>query len=137
MDNCGLWSFAAGTFVGGKFFRVTPAGALDEREQVHLVSTMGPEPVQLDALITEWANEGNGQYLYGTAGGLVLQLQCFQLVKDIWRTLPLWLLCLLSNDDVHIHLARCRIVRLVLHVGQGHENGYYVQSLPWTMFSGW
>ena len=91
----------------------------------------GDSPVTLDELINDWANEEGGQFLFGAPDALVLQLQRFQLKEGTWtkhdRELDLLteINIPFSEDGNHIHQAVYRIVSLVLHQGEGHQNGHY------------
>ena len=129
-----LWNFADSTFFGGKFFHVHPDGRLEDREQVplNLLFPPGDSAISLDELVNQWADEEGGQYLYGAPDGLILHLQRSALVQGCWTkhdrpldfstsvNIPF------SEDGIHVHMATYRIVSLVLHQGEGHENGHYV-----------
>ena len=85
-------------------------------------------PVTLDELISAWADEAGGQFLYGAPDALVLQLQQ---VEGTWTkhsrgldfgfdiNLPF------SEDGQHVHMAAYRIVALVTHQGIDHHTGHY------------
>lgn len=134
-----LAGFAGGTFFGGKFFHVTNEGRLDEREQVplNMICPPGDSSISLDEVVNLWAEEERGQYLYGAPGGLIIHLQRSHLLERQWtkRNRPLdistgipVITIPFSEDGVHVRSATYKIVSLILilHKGQGHENGHYV-----------
>ena len=129
-----LWSFSESTFFGGKFFHVHADGRLEDREQIplNLLFPDGEHPLTLDEVVNSWANEDGGQYLYGTPDGLIVHLQRSALLQGQWTKLNRALEfgtsinIPFSDDGIHVHQATYRIVSMILHQGQGHENGHYV-----------
>ena len=129
-----LANLANGTFIGGKFYHVTTEGRLDEREQIplNMICPGGDSPISLDDIVNLWAEEEGGQYLYGTPGGLIIHIQRSLLVEGQWtkHNRPLDLSTTItipfSEDGINVHSATYRIVSMILHKGQGHQNGHYV-----------
>lgn len=87
--------------------------------------------VTLEDLVNAWADEDGGQFLYGAPDALVLQLQRFQLKEGTWTKHNRELDILtdinipFSDHETHVHNASYRIVGLVTHQGEGHQNGHY------------
>ena len=123
-----LWSFAGSTFFEGRFSHRSQQGHLEERDQfpLNLTSPADPQFATLDALINNWAVEGNGQYLYGSPGGLVINLQRSSLQQGQWtkrhRELEI-------PTRTNVHYASYQVVAMVLHQGESHENGHYESIL--------
>ena len=132
-----LWSFAGSTFFEGRFFHRSTRGQLEEREQfpLNLLFPDDPAFATLDDLINHWADEGNGQYLHGSPGGLVLNLQRSTHHQGQWTKhhreveIPTRLNIPFSEDGINVHYASYQIVAMVLHQGEGHENGHYQSIL--------
>ena len=59
---------------------------MEVREQMplNIIFPEGDAPMSLDELISSWADEDGGQYLYGAPEALVLQLQRSQLLDGTW-----------------------------------------------------
>ena len=72
-----LWAQAESSFFGGKFFHRKLNGSLEVREQMplNLLFPLGEASISLDELISSWADEEEGQFLYGAPDALVLQLE--------------------------------------------------------------
>ena len=128
-----LWTYSGSSFFAGRFFHRSERGHTEEREQFPL-NFIFPDregPITLDSLVNLWADEGRGQFLYGSPGGVVLNLQRSTLQDGFWTkhhreldlrtkvTLPF------SEDGVNVHMATYQVVGLVLHQGASHENGHY------------
>lgn len=132
-----LWTFSGSSFFAGRFFHRSERGHTEEREQfpLNLIFPDGEGPQTLDSLITQWANEARGQFLYGSPGGVVLNLQRSTLQEGTWtkhhRELELHNKVSLpfSEDGLNVHLATYQVVGLVLHQGMSHENGHYQSIL--------
>ena len=132
-----LWSFAGSTFFEGRFFHRSTRGHLEERDQfpLNLIFPDDPAFATLDDLINNWADEGNGQYLYGSPGGLVLNLQRSTHHQGQWTKhhreveIPTRINIPFSEDGINVHYASYQIVAMVLHQGEGHENGHYQSIL--------
>ena len=131
-----LWAQADCPFFGGRFFDRKAQGTVEVREQfpLNVIFPAGDRPMLLDELISNWADEDGGQFLYGAPDALVIQLQRFQKLSDGWTkhdrpldfgteiNIPF------SEDGHHVHMAAYRIVALVTHQGCDHHTGHY-QSL--------
>ena len=81
-----LYTTAAPQNIGGKFFHLKTNGVLEEREQVpiNLICPPGEAKVTLDELVTQWANEEEGQYLYGAPNCLIFHIQRFHCQEHMW-----------------------------------------------------
>ena len=129
-----LWARAESPFYGGKFFHRKLQGSLDEQFPLNLLFPAGEASASLEELISGWAAEEGGQFLYGAPDALVIQLQRFQMIDDVWtkhdRALDFSLEVNFpfSEDGHHVHTAAYRIVALVTHQGVDHHTGHY-QSL--------
>lgn len=75
-------------FLGGSASTETSAGTLRSETRFRSTSSSRKEtsdqPLTLDELINGWADEANGQFLYGAPDGVILQLQHFQMVEGTW-----------------------------------------------------
>ena len=128
-----LGTYSGSTFFAGKFFHRSERGHTEEREQfpLNIIFPEGDNPMALDTLINQWADEGNGQFLYGSPNGVVLNLQRSALQEGTWAKHHRELdfnthVNLLFSDDGHnVHQASYQIIGLVLHQGATHENGHY------------
>lgn len=62
-----LWAYSGTTFFAGRFFHKNTYGRIEEWEQfpLNILCPDGADPISLDLLINEWADEANGQFLYG------------------------------------------------------------------------
>ena len=126
-----LWHFARGTFFGGKFLHVHQNGSMEEREQVplNMIFPPGQGILTLDEIVNQWADEDGGQFLYGAPGALILHLQRSVQVEGVWTKHDRELEILnipFTEDGSHFHMANFKVVSMILHLGQGHENGHYV-----------
>ena len=128
-----LWTYSGSSFFAGRFFHRSERGHTEEREQfpLNFIFPDGDGPITLDTLVNFWADEGQGQFLYGSPGGVVINLQRSTLHEGTWTkhhreleidtkvNLPF------SEDGSHVHMAKYHVVALVLHQGATHENGHY------------
>ena len=129
-----LWSVANPQAIAGKFFHKRLTGLLEEREQVpiNLVFPPGHTTATLDDLINLWADEANGQFLYGSPATIILHVQRFEQQQGAWTKhhrrleVPTSVNIPYSNDGTNIHLAVYKTVAMVLHQGESHENGHFV-----------
>lgn len=128
-----VWAYSRSTFFAGWFFHRSERGHTEEREQFPF-NILFPEsqgPTTLDTLINLWADEGRGQFLYGSPGGLVLNLQRSALLEGTWTkhhselTIQTNVHIPFSEDGENVHYATYQVVGLVLHQGATHENGHY------------
>ena len=128
-----LWEYSGSKFFGGRFYHLHSNGRLEEREQVPLNLLFPPDMQQpsLEDLINFWSNEDQGQYMYGTPEALILHIQRFQQVEGSWIKhehpvdIPVTVRLPYSDDGIHVHMATYKVISLILHQGQGHENGHY------------
>ena len=121
-------SRVAPTLLGDSFIAAKEA---TPKKGKNILFPDGTGEISLDTLINNWADEGRGQFLYGSPGGLVLNLQRSTLVDGTWTKhhreldLPTRLNIPFSEDGEHVHYATYQVVGLVLHQGASHENGHY------------
>ena len=124
-----LWHFARGTFFGGKFFHVHQNGRKEEREQVplNMIFPPGHGILTLDEIVNQWADEDGGQFLYGAPGALrSVQVEGRWTKHDRELEIPTNINIPFTEDGSHVHMANFKVVSMILHLGQGHENGHYV-----------
>ena len=108
-----LWSYSSSSFFAGRFFHRSERGHTEEREHfpLNLIFPDGEGPISLDSLVNLWVDEGRGQFLYGSPGGVVLNLQRSTLQHGIWTKhhreldLPTKITLPFSEDGVNVHMA--------------------------------
>ena len=97
-----------------------------------MVFPPGESSLSLDEVVNQWAEEEGGQYLYGAPGGLILHLQRSVMIDGLWTKhareldVPTNVNIPFPEDGVHVHMANYKVASVILHLGQGHENGHYV-----------
>ena len=104
-----------------------------EREQVpiNLICPPLEAKVTLDELVNQWANEEEGQYLYGAPDCLIFHIQRFQCQENMWTKhhrqleVPTVITVPFCNDGVSISKAGYRTVAMILHHGKTHHSGHF------------
>ena len=133
-----LWTFSGSTFFAGRFFHRSDRGHTEERDQfpLNIIFPDRQAPMALDTLINNWADEGNGQFLYGSPSGVVLNLQRSAFQNGTWtkhhRELELQTRVNLpfSEDGHNVHYATYQVVRLVYQAILAVDNVYWLAAFP-------